>query len=209
MKKIIFLGLVLLSMVSCENQDNSPIGNPDIQKTVSKNIDPDVKELGSDSDYINFVKIILDESEKNYDIKLINNIIADNIVTEVEYKDVPGALGFKNEEEFKSSLNQKIIYLNNVNKKFNIKDFSNAKLADATVISIDVIKGFENGDDLCARERRNCRAIAIATAVGGHLACVGADLTIAGGILCHSAVAMLQYSMNDNCNIEYQRCINK
>jgi len=64
--------------------------------------------------------------------------------------------------------------------------------------------------------KRNCRGVYIATltlnasiAYGAHIACLGADLTVVGGVLCHGSVAAGQAAANYIAYEDYLDCLNR
>lgn len=59
----------------------------------------------------------------------------------------------------------------------------------------------------CARTLRNCVGAAASGAVLAHVGCLSADITVVAGIVCHAAVAGVQYFAQDECNNSYESCI--
>lgn len=59
----------------------------------------------------------------------------------------------------------------------------------------------------CARTLKNCVGGAAAGALLGHVGCLSADITVVAGIVCHAAVAGIQYFAQDECQNSYEGCI--
>lgn len=198
------LGVTVLSLglYACSNDDSVNEEKKSLAKETNK--EDLIKELANDSDFVEYVKLNIDEGKLNYDINLVNKLIKDNQVTEDEEDLVPIALGYTTMSSFKQSLEKKIFYLKKVDNRFKLERFNQLELSNAVAI----VTGDDGNTILndCKRERNNCYNISLGTAILGHIACAPADATILGGFACHGAVMLIHTSMNDNCEINYDRC---
>ena len=59
----------------------------------------------------------------------------------------------------------------------------------------------------CARTLKNCIGGAAAGALLAHVGCISADITVVAGIVCHAAVAGVQYFAQDECQNSYEGCV--
>lgn len=203
------LGATILSLglYACSNDDATTVNTTEQTTMVARGFD-DITELALDEDFIEFVNLNLIDSETlHYNINLVNTILEDNVVTEDEIELVPIALGYSGMTSYKAGLGSKLNLLKKVDQKFELVRFTQGELIQAIDISIGHIDSTTLND--CKREKRNCYNIALATATLGHFACGGLDLTIVAGLACHGAVALAHVAMNDNCEIAYNRCIEK
>ncbi len=161
----------------------------------------------------NFKKLVLldkEFSERKLDKNVLRRINQEkeSYVIESNFREISTGLGFSSEEEFLNYYeNQKKLMFDL--EKDGITRFTNEEIIAATTFILcenntypETTTKYNN----CARKYRNCMLIAFATAIGGHVACGGADLTIIGGIICHGAVVTLQYAMQDNCGADFEDC---
>ncbi len=168
----------------------------------------DINEILNDKDFQSYLIVIDKESKLKKDIKKIKEILSDNVVDENETKILYSVIGYENNEEFISNLKYQLELLNNLNNKYQLSKLTSNDLGILYNQGINMLNiTSQNRGGHCARSYNNCMRIAFGIAVGAHLACTPLDVTVVAGLACHGAVALVHYSMQDDCELGYSDCI--
>lgn len=162
----------------------------------------------------NFQKLVLLDNgffQRKIDKDLLDRISKERegFVNEKNYEEISSGLGFGSVDEMMSYYENMNNLFNELNK-VNIRSYSSEDIQNAAV---KVLCDNNSSTDSklapptkCQRAFRNCNAIAVGTAVGGHVACATADITIIAGVFCHSAVHIVMSAMLDDCRMDLDDC---
>ncbi len=102
--------------------------------------------------------------------------------------------------------NEKIVYLKD-NYKLSDTEWNDAFLKVTTLIIRQDWSLMSDGDsDACMEYFLNRLASVSATAAGAHFACAFLDISVIGGILCHSAAFIYQISESNTARMELKNC---
>lgn len=116
-----------------------------------------------------------------------------------------------NANDFVNFTNKQILIYKNISEKYKFKSYSEKELN--SILQVEILEVLNS---IYAKKPEPCRDVYIndlqinfATAVGAHIACGTADITVVLGIICHGAVAMGHNAANNNAYINYQNCLKK
>ena len=176
----------------------------------------DFNTIVKDKIFQDYLKELVAEKNLPKDITTIRAYNADGVISNAESENMYKILGYKTNDEYIASLTRQVGRLKTLEGKYRLSTLSVTNMAllldqGFTEIRVPLTPPGENTTsvDNCARRYNNCVVIVTATAILGHVACIPADVTILGGILCHGAVVAAQYAMLDNCQLDYQDCVAK
>ncbi len=116
-----------------------------------------------------------------------------------------------NANDFVSFTNKQTLTYKNLSEKYKFKSHSEKELN--LILQVEVLEVlnviYSKLPEPCRDVYINDLQINFATAVGAHIACGTADITVVLGIICHGAVAMGHNAANNNAYINYQNCLKK
>lgn len=197
--KIITVLIFSFAIFSCENKE-------EITKAESS-----IENLKKDTRFINLLNNEIALVENINDITKIELILKKTNHTDKDLDELAITLGFLNVEEY-------IVYIEG-NDRVQIEleneyQLSKIDLFELQEIALETIKAsngvVQKGSDPCNCDRngRNCIYRAAAVAAAAHFGCLGLDLGVVPGIICHAAATALQVSMTDTCLAEAENCWN-
>ncbi len=203
--KVIFMAFATMIlgafvMTSCSNEENTETqANNNFSKREG------ILDLSEDSDFIELYNLFLDYEHKNRDVEQINYFLEQGEeLSNEEIELFANSMGYESREEA-SEYAQRFVDLSvSLNDRYAISDMGQEELGD---IFIAGFENFETYSNNCERRRRNCFAKASAAATTGHIACYALDLTVVLGLLCHGAVTVAWVAANDDCQLDYEDCI--
>jgi hypothetical protein len=170
----------------------------------------DLSKLSQDVDFKNYIVNEYNFNNNVSDINLLNELNLDSKLSKDElssfYK-----LFSTTENSYNKYLFSQSAIMNTLEKKYSFSKYSKKELDG---ILTPVITEIYTNLNSSLTERRNCRGVYIASlalnasvAYGAHMACLGADVTVIGGIACHSAVAIGQAAANYIALEDYRDCM--
>jgi len=145
----------------------------------------------------------------------LKSYLADNKISEVEYKDLYSALGFKTKSEYETSMNSKLANLQYLESQYNLSNFQPRQLEvlfdeGFSFINLPITANPTQttfGD--FERKLRNSLLINFGAATLAHIGCATFDITVIAGLLCHGMVATIHAASDDTAQLEYKECKNK
>jgi hypothetical protein len=216
--KILILLNLFIFLTSCssdsdnnfEGKQNETISTSN-NNTFSRTESNDITQLGNDEQFQLFINNEYDLIKNINDKEALNLIYSDNNLTEDELNTFYSITGFDSESSFINYYNSQLELLINLDNKYNFNKYSQEELK---VILINALDQFYNNSLVskagpCERKLRNDMVIVAAEAYAAHLACGLADLSVIGGVICHSAVVVWHAASNDNAILDYENCIKK
>lgn len=178
-----------------------------------------IENLKNDDTFKEYGKAEFNANLKIKNIEEVKKCIADNKLDENELNKIHSYLGFESYDDFLLHIKNQNDRLKKLNEKYSFSSLNKE----------DVLKAFEESYDnlyidkdyqtllqtsnirygsSCYTKYKRCVTTAAAIATIEHIGCGAADLTIALGILCHSAVLTLHMNSIDDCRDAYYDCIN-
>jgi hypothetical protein len=162
-----------------------------------------------------YMRDVSDFQKLPKDIIKLKSYFTDNKISELEYKDLYLALGFKTKSDYETSMNSQSANVKYLDSQYNLSKFQPRQLAvlfdeGFSFINIPITSDPTQttfGD--CETKLRNDLLINFGVATAAHVGCLTADVTVVLGILCHAAVATAHALSDDNARIEYRGCIKK
>ncbi|ESU23068.1 hypothetical protein FLJC2902T_32320 [Flavobacterium limnosediminis JC2902] len=172
----------------------------------------DFDKILNDSDFEAYLIAYDKEVKLPKDYNKIKELMSDDKIDENEIKDIHEYLGYESYDAYISNLALQANLLEKLENRYTLSQYTQEELADLfdagfTMYKMDTIGTIGMAGTNCGRRLRNCHGLALAVAVGAHIACGPADVTIIIGLMCHSAATGAHYLMLDNCNLDYQDCI--
>lgn len=174
--------------------------------------------ISEDTVFINLLLSQINHYSNIKNLSKISDALKDNQLSAAELMEYPTYFGYKNLSEltgYYSLMKKRVEYLN---KFYNFSDIIKEKKRELIINKLKKIISNSNGDtkvfttDLsgsCEQIRINCILSVSAEVLIMHLGCAALDLSIIGGILCHGAATLYQATAGNNCNLNYQQCINQ
>lgn len=169
-----------------------------------------ISDLNKDPNFISYTKneyYFVSKAKNNDLLKKINE---DKILTKEELP-LFYELFSTNENEYNTFVMSQNSILNSLEKKYNLSKYPQEEL---NTILVPLIEEILSTTITTTAEKRNCKGVYIATlalnasvAYGAHTACLGADVTVVAGILCHGAVFVGQAAANYIAGEDYQDCL--
>ena len=203
-KKILCISLILFT-IACSRETDTFVKNsiPENHTVVNRQ-----SLILADTYFQAMIKGQLVHYARVVDLVHIKKVMADNKITQEEYRLIPGYHGYSSVTEFEKYyllLNNQGQYLN---AKYGFKNMSADDQFATLKAGFDKELGVAQNlvDASCESIRQNCLANVAAQATLMHLGCISADLTLFGGILCHSAAFLYQVTSSSNCNTDYDKC---
>jgi len=195
--------LVAGFLFSCENEF---IESPDEQSNL---------EILSLEDLKNDSRIIIyEERNKEFlqnilNIKKVKELSSKKILNEDELQQLSIAIGFDSFEEYAEYYKMQKKLLNSLENDYNILAYETEAIEIAlSVNNTDLLhRTSSTCEDTCNTTAVNCIGAAGAGAVIGHIGCVSADITVIAGVICHAAVAAVQYFVQDECLNQHEACL--
>lgn len=167
----------------------------------------DVSKLNEDKDFISYLEDQLNFVDTGNG-ELLNKIDIDKFENEDNEQINLFYTAFStNEELYKIFLDKQSDRINRLNKTYGFDKLGEKELTDEINQFLNTLPRFAGGNN-CKRRYRNALAINFAVAVGAHIACGTADITVILGIICHGATAIAHQAANDNAYLDYQDCLN-
>lgn len=166
-----------------------------------------------------FTTLLLDEFDlfqkiDNNKYALLKTVAGSKRITEKEILLYLNALGFTSREQviqFQQKINSSIQYLNN---KYYLNQFSQNQKQSlfekkyVTLINNNkVLKKMASRENSCESSRIACIASVSAQAAIMHVGCATIDISIIGGIVCHTAALVYQGTESYRCNTAAADCI--
>lgn len=169
-----------------------------------------ISDLSKDPDFISYIEneyYFVSKAKNNDLLKKINN---DKTLTKDELSGFY-ELFTTNEKEYNTFVISQNSMLNSLEKKYYLSKYSQKEL---NTILEPFIEQILSTTITITTEKRNCRGVFIAqlalnasVAYGAHMGCLGADVTVVAGILCHGAVCVGQAAANYIAGADYQDCL--
>ncbi|TRW24342.1 hypothetical protein FMM05_10955 [Flavobacterium zepuense] len=219
-KQILKFGILvtlLASFVSCSDNDeimttstSSNVSTDNVSMT-AKMSSTTRDQILKDKDFNNFVTETYDFNEKILDHKaynqIYNTIKSTGKITPQQEIDITKALGLNSFSQYTTYLNTQALRVANLEKNYGFQSqLTNEERIEVIEITLDNhIPITTNGG--CAQQLRGCRRAASAWMASAHVACLMADLSVVGGIICHGAALYLGDSLNEQCLGDYAACI--
>lgn len=216
---LLLLSALILFNVGCHKKENVTPEN-DFPNKVKNSV-----LLSRDESYNQYLQDFSNFLNQKKDTETIKRLMKQEALSENDKEIFAIAIGFKSKEEFERFGLLQASRLKQLDVKYNIKQNSEKTMAEFVGSSLLKLKAFSqskvavapsNGGDgepvefgLCERKYTNCLAIATATGVAAHIACLSVDWATAGVgfYVCHGAATLLQTAMSDNCVIDYNECL--
>lgn len=181
---------------SCDKQD----------EVISNEIES-IENLRDDPSFIQMMNAISSPSKSNnLNLDLALELTSRDDLTDLKLVILSNALGFIDLEEMKTFLTNQIKLSIDIEERYTISNYD-IEYIQNILLSDDFSKS-SPCTDRCFGRSENCIIAATATAVVAHLGCATLDFTVIGGIICHSAVATIQYVENSNCQYDLDDCTN-
>lgn len=164
-----------------------------------------VETLAKDKMFINLISSLKMRTQVIKNPELAKSILSKNHLSLEDIKDLSNSLGFVDEKKF-------ISFIYDINRSIKIisTKYSLTELSKDEKIAI-----FEKTSRIMGREysacesiRVNCIASVSAQSLAMHFACASIDLSVVGGIVCHGAAFVYQYTQSNICNAEAEKCNN-
>jgi hypothetical protein len=168
----------------------------------------DINDLNMDVDFISYVNDDLNFIE-NHNVEILKKINIDNFNNGTEWSLFYTAFS-TNEQNYTYFTEQQNLKLKKVSEIYNFKSFTKEALQKILELEMTEILNFNDEVESkknCKRVYQNTLMINASVAVGAHIACLSADLTIVLGLICHGAVAVGHAAANDNASMSYQECL--
>ena len=133
-------------------------------------------------------------------------------------QEYPTYFGYKNLSELTGYYSLMKKRLESLNKYYNFSDITKEKKREIIFKKLQKAINKSNGDTkvftidvskTCNDIRINCILAVSAEVLIMHWGCAVLDLSVIGGILCHGAATLYQATAGNNCNLNYQQCINQ
>lgn len=171
-----------------------------------------LEELSTDKRFISLI------NKKIEEVGFIGNKNVDNIVealnkVNLSNKDLESLckfLGYENISEYQASIEKEKELLLGLQRDYTLSAYSMNEIISS--LDIDNIRSskklkidLEDKCD-CSRKESNCKVSAAAISIAGQIACLGADLTVFGGMVCHAALTAKLVADLATCNSNREDC---
>lgn len=203
MKKCIIYFLILFTSISysCSFEELN-------QET---NLVKDFNEIEKDHRYLTILKENLDFSFRAKNSLILKELLDKGDLNYEDLELVALELGFENKSEFESHLELKSKIYRELIQEYNLQTVDPEIFLEKNKLLLNEIS--QSNENLrilsgcnCERLRVNCIIETAAIATGLHVACIAADLTVALGVICHSAAYTYQIVASDTCNANAENC---
>jgi hypothetical protein len=171
----------------------------------------DLQKITNDKDFINYINNNNNFIKKANNKELVYDLWADKKISEDELPKFYDLFS-TNEVQFQKFTKEQDYLLNIILDRYKLKNYSNTDLIKIINPYINEVYNLDTNSS--TTEKRNCTGVYHAqlifnasVAVGASIACGAADLTIIGGILCHSAVLAGQVAANYIALEDYKDCV--
>lgn len=166
----------------------------------------DLSKLSQDVNFKLYLKNQFEFTKKATDINKVKELLSDGKIDESEINAFYRAFS-TNEANFSTYIKVQNNLYTSLNEVYNLDEVNQDVL-------IPIIEDVYITDLIQVLERSTCRqkyvraiTTAAAAAVIGHGGCIALDPTVLGGILCHGAVAVLQWNAGQDALDAYHECI--
>lgn len=165
----------------------------------------DLSKLSQDVNFKLYLKNQFEFTKKATDINKLKELLSDSKIDKSEINAFYKAFS-TNEENFSTYIKVQNNLYTSLNDEYNLDEVSQEVLIP--IIEEVYIKDLLPVLESTCRERY-IRAIttAAAFAVIEHAGCIALDPTVLGGILCHGAVALIQWNAGQDALDAYHACI--
>jgi hypothetical protein len=196
--KIILSTVLIGTLFACQNESVDNEINTELLN---------LKNLKIDSRFISY-------SDKNQnlinnikDINTITSLTEKENLTEQELHQLSLAFGFKSFEKYEEYYESQKAILLELENDYNLSSYNSVDIENVLIMD-DVPSAAKSGNchSYCSRTHTNCVGAVISAATLSHVGCLSADITVVAGIVCHGAVAALQYFAHDECNNQSEQC---
>ncbi|MDY8138623.1 hypothetical protein [Aquimarina sp. 2201CG5-10] len=166
----------------------------------------DVNDLSEDASFTKLIEENIDLMSNISNLERAKELLSkgDNL-SEAELNELSNSLGFSDLNNYVEFYKNQNVVLKELNKKYDLTSYDEATIQSLAIENLNNNSSMQRSNN-CERIRVNCIASAAAAATVGHIACGAWDLTIIGGILCHSAVVVAQAVASDTCNANAEEC---
>ncbi len=190
------ISFLLISLYSCNNQEESEVTSVKIES---------IENLINDPSFIAMMGNYSSKNSNILDINLALELTSRDDLSNQEILDLSSALGFSTPEDMLSFFNDQAIFALDIEERYKISTYD-IEYLHSILLSDDSAKN-SGCIDRCSVRSTNCIVAATATAVVAHLGCATLDITIIAGVICHGAVTANQYIENSNCRLDLEDCI--
>ncbi len=190
MKKFLFslMAIVLVSV------------NVNAQKDYNKIVkDTTFKEW-----YLDFIK----ETKRNIDLETLRGYASDGKIDDLELRKGYRAFGYSSYSELEYQYTLQNNRLKVLNDRFNLAHFDENEMFGLLDLADQNYGGLYNTTEgNCADRYRYCKGKVTTLAVLAHAACLVADTTVIGGIICHAAASSGHAFGMQDCKNDYNDCM--
>lgn len=150
--------------------------------------------------------------ERIQDVTLLEKVINNKSVNLDDTTDIHKVFGYSNYDEFNNDMVKQRNRAQELDRRYGLKNQPDSLIINGILIAFEVLNIYDSMNSpyslekTCEKIRRNCVAKVAAQAVGGHFACGVLDVSLIGGIFCHGAAIVYQWTAGNNCNNQAVRC---
>lgn len=145
------------------------------------------------------------------DANLVKALAEKENLNEQDLKRLSIAIGFKSYEEYLEYYESQKSTLIKLENDYKLSSYQISDIEEAIIITNAPVVSGQPNDCVksCNRTSFNCQGAATAGAAVAHIGCLSADVTVIGGIVCHAAVAAVQYFVLDECINQEEQCLSR